>query len=221
MKLLANSTKIFIETLERQAVKRTKVKDPATGKIITKTTILDEELYNIYTLYKQNKIKFQDHVIEISAVTAALTSVDFLKTSDNVTIGVRNLAQAKLPENEYFCPVAITMVGTDALASNDEAGIQSAEFAPIDTLNSITGAWLDFKINTTEYLFRELPTGRFIGLNASGGQDAPKGTIFLDNTSIMKPQHRNELSMKSGVAMPATSAVKFLIHGTRTTPVGK
>ena len=211
MKLLSNSTKIFIETLERTALKRA-----ANGDV----TVLDEGLYKVYQLYKTGKIKFQDHVIEIAAVVAGQTSVDFVKESLAKVIGVRNLGNAKLNENEFFCPTAIQMLGVEGLAGVTDADLQSAEYGPIDTLNAVTNGWLDVKVNETEYLLRELPTGRFTQLNGGGTQDAPKGMVFLDNTTIMKPQYRNEIILKTGVAMGAATAVKFLIYGTRTTPVG-
>lgn len=213
MKALSNSTRIFIETLERTALKRT---GPGKDDFV----VLDEKLYNIYLLYKQGKIKFQDHVIEVTAVVAGSKSVNFLDESLPKLIGVRNLGNAKLNENEFFCPVAISMLGVEGLAGVTDADMQGAEYGPIDTLNAVTGGWLDVKVNETEYLLREMPTARFTQLNGNGSQDAPKGTIFLDNTTIMKPQYRNEIILKTGVAMPALSAVKFLFYGTRTTPVG-
>lgn len=212
MKVLSNSTKIFIETLERTALKRA-----ADGTI----TVLDEELYKVYTLYKQGKIKFQDHAIEVAGFVSGATSVDFINESLPKLVGVRNLGNAKLNENEFFCPVSIQMLGVEALAGAADADLQAAEYGPIDTLGAVTNGLLDLKVNETEYLLRELPTSVFTQIGGNGSQDAPKGTIFLDNTTIMRPQYRNEIMLKTGVAMGAATAVKFIIKGTRTTPIGK
>jgi hypothetical protein len=216
MKHLVNSTKLFIETLERQARKVSK--DPVTGKPVI--GIKDKNLYDIYNLYKTGEIKFQDHAIEIAAFTGGSKSIDFISEGDNRVIGIRSIANAKLSENEYFCPVAVTMLVATGVATSADADMQAADYVAIDNVPQACNGWLDLKINDVEYLFRELPTSKFLGLD-SNGADAPKGTHFLDNLAIMKPQFRNEILLKTGVNMPAQTAVKIILHGTRTTPKGK
>ena len=162
----------------------------------------------------------QDYVVEVTAFVSGVKSVVFIDESMNKLIGVRNLGNAKLDPGQFFCPTAITMLGVQGLAGATDADLQTAEFDSIDPLNAVTGGLLDIKVNDGEYLLREMVTSRFVGL-ASSGQDAPKGTIFLDNTTIVKPQYRWEILLATGQNMPAACAVKFLFHGTRTVAVSK
>ncbi len=210
MKHLGNSTEIFIKTLKRQAL--------ATGKDGV-PLVLDQDLYPVYQLYDQGKLKFQDHVIEAAIVVSSLSSVKVLDESDTKVTGVRNIAQAKLNENEYFCPVAIQVLAAADIAADTNAGMQAGTYAPIDAVPQLANGKVDFIINQTEYLLREMPTSKWIGLSTVGqGNDAPAGMYFLDNFSIMKPNLRNEINFTFGVAAPTTTALKVLLHGTRTQP---
>lgn len=219
MKHLANSTKIFIETLERNARKVITSVDEVSGKTITKDIIKDDNLYSVFKLYKSGEIKLQDHVIEIAKYVGGSSSIDFVAEGDQRLLGLRSISNAKLNENEYFCPVAISMLIATTAGTTD-ADLQNAAYTNIDASGPAANGWLDIKVNEVEYLLREVPTSKFLGLS-SGGSDAPAGMIFLDNFTIMKPQFRNEIILKVGQAFPANRAIKFLLHGTRTTPKGK
>lgn len=211
MKHLVNSTKTFIETLKRQAVGG---KDASGADII-----LDGDLQVVYTLYNQNKLKFQDHVIEAAITTSSLQTVKVLDEADAKIVGVRNIALAKLNENEYFCPVAITILGATTANDTAPSNIQGATFAPIGVIAGMQNGKVDFIVNQTDYLMREIPMSRWIGLNTIGqGGDAPAGTVFLDNFTIMKPNLRNEINITWGIPLPTTTAIKVLLHGTRTQP---
>lgn len=208
MKHLANSTESFIKTLKRQAY---------TTDAQGNRQILDGDLMPVVQLYDQGKLKFQDHVIEAAIVVSALASVKVLDESDAKITGIRNIALAKLNENEYFCPVAIQVLGATTTADTN-AALQAAAYAPISAIPVLANGKVDFIINQTEYLMREMPTSKWVGLASLGSQDGAAGMIFLDNLSIMKPNLRNEINFTFGVAAPATTAIKVLLHGTRTQP---
>lgn len=234
MKIRKNSTAVFIETLERQAVKRRPAKAgdkefrqtpegaaPVEQPIVTE--VLDEDLYKVYIKYKQGLFKFQDHTHEFTAVVSAATTLTLVNDSDVKTVGIKSMAQGHLPEGEYFCPVAMAILGA-TIPSNDDTGLATpaAGYVPIGAFVGMQAGRVDFIVNNAENLMKEIPLCRWIGLGTTGaGEDNVAGTIILDNTTIMKPQLQVYLNFTWKAALPALTGLKVILHGTRTASVTK
>ncbi|MFN3405189.1 MAG: hypothetical protein ACK40G_13910 [Cytophagaceae bacterium] len=197
MELIKPSHLIFIETVEREYEMD---KDP--------------ELLQLLNKWKQKKLKLIDHAIYTIKSVAGAQQVEFLRTDENKATGLRNIANAKLEKDRFFVPVGIQLLGK-TLAGVTDTHLINGEYGSILSLDAINNAEVDFKINDSTYLLREFAAANFV---TDGNGDKNTGLHILSNTAVIKPELRNELILKSGVAMPADTAAKFVIYGTSTYP---
>ncbi len=214
MKVLANSREKFILEVSRKAYKETKDQN---GNV-TKREVADKELADLLESAKTGKLKLQDHTYMVTAYVSGSQNVQLLNEAQNKAVGLTNIANARLPKGEYFVPVAITMIAA-ACDSSADADVAKAVYSPIDSKKMIQGGDITLTVNQTEKLLNEDQLAKFVGLG-TGNADAPAGTIFLDSTTVVKPETRMELNLRFPAPVdPADkTAVRFLLHGTRVAP---
>lgn len=198
MKHAPNFTAVFIETLKRQ-LKRDN--DPKLRELLAK--------------YEAGKLSLIDHVIYSNKGADAVTSVDFFATDDQKAIGLRNVANAKLEEDQYFCPVIIQLLSGDLGATPTDTLLRNEPYDDIFTTGgNLNSAELDLKFNASEYLLRETGVAQMITV----GSDLWKGAKILANTTIVKPNLRMEATLKTGNATAANLGVSFRMWGAITMP---
>ena len=174
----------------------------------------DPKLNDLLDKTRSGKLALMDHVIYSSKTMNAVTEVEFFATDDTKSKGIRNVANAKLEEDQFFVPLYLQLLCGD-LGGTSDTLLRSEPYTDIFSAGGVlNSAEFTLKVNQNEYIMRESHVAEFI----TDGSFGLKGTKVLDTSPVIKPNLQMEATLKVGSATAVNLGVSFRMIGSVTAP---
>jgi len=144
-------------------------------------------------------------------------TIKMFEPQDDKEVGVRNIANAKLPKNFVFVVSGIYLLtGTDTQPANTE-GRKAIRFGSVAAIPSICNGEFSLKANRKQIIPENQAIRRFATDN---DQTVPLGYYKLDNPRLIKDEELIEFTVELGTQLdiPPNQWLYVGLDGTATTP---
>lgn len=144
-------------------------------------------------------------------------TIKMFEPQDDKEVGVRNIANAKLPKNMVFVVSGIYLLtGTNTDPLNTE-GRKAIKFESVSTVNAICNGEFSLKANRKQIIPENQAVRRFVTDNDN---TVPLGYYKLDNPRLIRDEELIEFTVELGTQLniPAHQWLYVGLDGTATTP---
>jgi hypothetical protein len=161
-------------------------------------------------------LRLADYTIYSIKQTASKT-IKMFETQDNKEVGLRNIANAKLPKNFVFLVSGIYLLAGVAADADDKNKIMATDFKSIKEYPAIANAEFSFKANKKQIVPEGMILRKFITDNNHNMQ---LGYFKLDNPRLIKDDELIEFIIELGTmeGLDPKTFVYVGLDGTGTTP---
>ncbi len=144
-------------------------------------------------------------------------TIKMFEPQDDKEVGVRNLANAKLPKNSVFLVSGLIMLAGTTTILNDAEAIKGINYRSVSIVPSIANGEFSLKANKKQIVPENQSNRRFVTDNDTTVQ---WGYYKLDNPRLINDEEVIEFVVELGTqfAIPAGTYLYVALDGTATTP---
>jgi len=162
-------------------------------------------------------LRLADYTIYSIKPVGGSKTIKLFETQDDKEVGLRNIANAKLPKNFVFLVSGIYFLAGVATDINNKDAVKSTEFKSVSFFPTVANGEFSLKANKKQII----PEGNMIRkFLTDNDHNSPIGYFKLDNPRLIKDDELIEFVVELGTSLgvDANTVLYVGLDGTGTTP---